>query len=60
MNPFAIQFPCGHTRRQFLGQAGCGFFGTAMAWMLAQEGFTPHSRSDVTQWRMAEDDLDTR
>ena len=28
-----FNFPCGQTRRQFLWQAGNGFFGTAMAWM---------------------------
>ena len=32
------QFSCGRTRREFLWQAGNGFFGTAMAWMLAQDG----------------------
>ena len=34
-NPFDL--PCGRTRREFLWQAGNGFFGTAMAWMLARE-----------------------
>ncbi|MDG2123359.1 MAG: DUF1501 domain-containing protein, partial [Verrucomicrobiales bacterium] len=33
-----FQSPCGHTRRRFLWQAGNGFFGTAMAWMLARDG----------------------
>ena len=32
------QFSCGRTRREFLWQAGNGFFGTAMAWMLARDG----------------------
>ncbi len=36
-SPF--QFPCGQTRRQFLSQAGNGFFGTAMAGMLHADGF---------------------
>lgn len=35
-SPF--DFPCGRTRREFLWQAGNGFFGTAMAWMLARDG----------------------
>lgn len=38
MTPPNLQFPCGRTRRQFLWQAGNGFFGTAMAWMLARDG----------------------
>ena len=33
-----FQFSCGRTRREFLWQAGNGFFGTAMAWMLAKDG----------------------
>ena len=33
-----FDFPCGRTRREFLWQAGNGFFGTAMAWMLARDG----------------------
>ena len=39
MNQPPFQFPCGRTRRQFLWQAGNGFFGTAMAWMLDRDGF---------------------
>lgn len=31
-------YPCGNTRRQFLHQAGNGFFGTAMSWMLFKDG----------------------
>ncbi|MBI3462495.1 MAG: DUF1501 domain-containing protein [Planctomycetes bacterium] len=31
--------PCGRTRREFLWEAGGGFVGTALAWMLAQDGF---------------------
>ncbi|MFT5412041.1 MAG: hypothetical protein ACI9NC_004778, partial [Verrucomicrobiales bacterium] len=38
MTPKNFQFPCGNTRRQFLWQSGNGFFGTAMAWMLARDG----------------------
>jgi hypothetical protein len=30
---------CGRTRREFLWQAGGGFVGTALAWMLARDGF---------------------
>src|SRR6185369_10905624 len=31
--------PCGRTRREFFWQAGGGFVGTALAWMLAQDRF---------------------
>jgi hypothetical protein len=31
--------PCGRTRREFLWQAGGGFAGTALTWLLAQDGF---------------------
>jgi hypothetical protein len=31
--------PCGHARREFLWQAGGGFVGTALAYLLAQDGF---------------------
>jgi hypothetical protein len=31
--------PCGRTRREFLWQAGGGFVGTALTWMLARDGF---------------------
>jgi hypothetical protein len=34
-----FNFPCKKTRREFLWQAGNGFFGTAMAYMLASDGF---------------------
>ncbi|MDB5173429.1 MAG: hypothetical protein JWO87_3921 [Phycisphaerales bacterium] len=37
--PPLFHYPCGKTRRQFLWQAGNGFFGTALTWMLAQDGF---------------------
>jgi hypothetical protein len=40
-----FKFPCGRTRRQFLWQAGNGFFGTAMAGMLATDGFIPANAS---------------
>jgi hypothetical protein len=30
---------CGRTRREFLGQAGGGFVGTALTYLLAQDGF---------------------
>ena len=39
MNPnTSPNFSCGRTRRQFLWQAGNGFFGTALTWMLAKDG----------------------
>src|SRR5262245_1071003 len=31
--------PCGRSRREFLWQAGGGFAGTALAYLLAQDGF---------------------
>jgi hypothetical protein len=31
--------PCGRTRREFVWQAGGGFVGTALAYLLAQDGF---------------------
>jgi hypothetical protein len=31
--------PCGQARREFLWQAGGGFVGTALAWMLGRDGF---------------------
>ena len=37
-SPFEVRFPCGVTRRQFLWQAGNGFFGTAIAHLLSREG----------------------
>ncbi len=33
---------CGRTRREFLWQAGGGFAGTALAYLLAQDGFFGH------------------
>src|SRR5262245_16415923 len=31
--------PCGRTRREFLWEAGGGFVGTALTWLLARDGF---------------------
>src|SRR5688572_9395217 len=31
--------PCGHTRREFLWEAGGGFAGTALTYLLARDGF---------------------
>src|SRR5689334_3243829 len=31
--------PCGRTRREFLWEAGGGFVGTALTYLLAQDGF---------------------
>src|SRR5438067_11494758 len=45
MNMSLIQLPkltpCGRTRREFLWQAGGGFVGTALTYLLAQDGFLP-------------------
>jgi hypothetical protein len=35
--------PCGRTRREFIWQAGGGFVGTALAYMLSQDGFLPRA-----------------
>jgi hypothetical protein len=35
--------PCGRTRREFLWEAGGGFVGTALASLLAMDGFFPRS-----------------
>ncbi|MEE3297678.1 MAG: DUF1501 domain-containing protein [Planctomycetota bacterium] len=32
-------YPCGQTRREFTWEMGGGFAGTALTWLLAQEGF---------------------
>src|SRR6478609_5619433 len=37
--------PCGRTRREFIWQAGGGFVGTALAYLLAQDGFLPAARA---------------
>jgi hypothetical protein len=37
--------PCGRTRREFLWEAGGGFVGTALAALLAGDGFFPRSAS---------------
>ncbi|HVC94139.1 MAG TPA: DUF1501 domain-containing protein [Pirellulales bacterium] len=37
--------PCGRTRREFLWQAGGGFVGTALTWLLANEGFVAEARA---------------
>ncbi len=38
-DPLPRLTPCGRTRREFIWQAGGGFVGTALTWMLAQDGF---------------------
>ncbi|MBI2825964.1 MAG: DUF1501 domain-containing protein [Planctomycetia bacterium] len=40
--------PCGRTRREFIWQAGGGFVGTALAWMLARDGFSPARAAAAT------------
>jgi hypothetical protein len=39
--------PCGRTRREFLWQAGGGFVGTALTYMLAQDGFFNQARGNT-------------
>jgi hypothetical protein len=49
----AIRFqqltPCGRTRREFLWQAGGGFVGTALTYLLAQDGFLPKALAGRTE-----------
>src|SRR5215468_805566 len=37
--------PCGRTRREFLWEAGGGFVGTALTWLLARDGFFGAARA---------------
>src|SRR5262245_20425623 len=37
--------PCGQTRREFIWQAGGGFVGTALTYLLAQDGFLSQGRA---------------
>ena len=46
--PSLFKFPCNRTRRQFLWQAGNGFFGTAMTYMLAKDGLLSTPASAAT------------
>src|SRR6266849_2626416 len=39
---------CGRTRREFLWQAGGGFVGTALTFLLAQDGFLPSAQAGAT------------
>ncbi|HEY1598543.1 MAG TPA: DUF1501 domain-containing protein [Pirellulales bacterium] len=45
--------PCGRTRREFLWQAGGGFVGTALAWMLARDGFSGARAAAATRSPLA-------
>ena len=40
--------PCGRTRREFLWQAGGGFVGTALTYLLAQDSFFNTARAAPT------------
>ncbi len=40
--------PCGRTRREFMWEAGGGFVGTALTWMLARDGFFASQASAAT------------
>ncbi|MEC7717828.1 MAG: DUF1501 domain-containing protein [Planctomycetota bacterium] len=44
-------FPCGLTRREWIGNMGGGFTGTALAAMLAQSGFPNSTNADESQSR---------
>ena len=39
--------PCGRTRREFIWQAGGGFVGTALTYLLAQDGFFSQARANT-------------
>ena len=41
--------PCGRTRREFLWQAGGGFVGTALTYLLAQDGFLPKAMAGKSE-----------
>ncbi|HEY2841698.1 MAG TPA: DUF1501 domain-containing protein [Pirellulales bacterium] len=45
--------PCGQTRREFVWQAGGGFVGTALAWMLAQDGLGARRAAAATSSPLA-------
>src|SRR5436190_11241305 len=46
--PFDRSFtPCGRSRREFLWQAGGGFVGTALSYLLARDGFFAHAADPV-------------
>ncbi len=45
--PLRSLTPCGRTRREFLWQAGGGFVGTALTYLLAQDGFFPKALAAV-------------
>ena len=39
--------PCGRTRREFVWQAGGGFVGTALTYLLAQDGFFSQAQANT-------------
>lgn len=43
-----FKFPSNNTRREFLWQAGNGFFGTAMTFMLARDGFARRAEAQAS------------
>ncbi len=45
---FPTLTPCGRTRREFLWQAGGGFVGTALTYLLAQDGFLSSARAGAS------------
>src|SRR5438874_518647 len=47
MIPLRSLTPCGRTRREFLWQAGGGFVGTALTYLLAQDDFFPKALATV-------------
>jgi hypothetical protein len=51
--------PCGRTRREFLWEAGGGFVGTALTYLLAQDGFFA-GRASAAEGRVATSPLAPR
>ncbi len=45
--------PCGRSRREFIWQAGGGFVGTALAWMLERDGFFASPAAAATRSPLA-------
>ena len=57
----AARFPCGQTRREFVWEMGGGFAGTALAALLAQDGFrTPARGEESAEGRAALNPLASR
>src|SRR5262249_483508 len=47
-NPVIRLTPCGRTRRELLWEAAGGFAGTALTWLLAEQGFLAHAHAGIS------------